>query len=199
MSTLNLQTDFALYLLAIKQAFEHGRYSDSASAQLSEMFQHGILFFHILENPSLCHPDILATIEQFCALVHVNLPPPQAELEVTFVLELDARGRIIGGSTLPNGLEAASRKLSNTVLVELITVLQVSILELSAELNTELSVSDEDVDGAKYVVGMAEITSANLEATVATETLSSRKAERFFADATRFAAALKDRGFGFVS
>lgn len=83
----------------------------------------------------------------------------------------------------------------------LIEVFQCAILDLAAKLEDEKSTMPaEDVENTKYVVGMAQVNSVNLQKVIEQGTAyyeaNKVKMDAFIAEATVFAESLKKEGYG---
>jgi hypothetical protein len=93
-------------------------------------------------------------------------------------------------------------ELSKKKMEELLITFQCAILDLTAKLAEGGAViSLEDVEDAHYVVGMATITSANLEMLLSQDKAHFVEKEssilQFLADASQFADKLHAEGYGF--
>lgn len=199
----DLRNDFVLYLVAIKQAFEGGKYSNTDGVVLRALFEQGLLYRLILENASLCDDAVLKGIDEFCGLIERDLPPPVLGGAGSLSLTLIGGG---AGAAVPDSLALLHGQANlafKEVVVGLLTIFQLSILDLSVALKSEGQLSAKDVENTNYVIGMAEITSLNLGKIIEKPSgfgdIGFGKVQKFFADVVGFAGSLRASGLGALS
>lgn len=199
----DLRNDFVLYLVAIKQAFEGGKYSDADGVVLRALFLQGLLYRSILENKLLCDDAVLKGIEEFCGLIERDLPPPVlggAE-SLNLILVGSGAGAAVSDSLV--FLHEQTNLAFKEIVVGLLSIFQLSILDLSVVLKSEGQLSAKDVENTNYVIGMAEITSINLGKIIERPSgfgdVGFGKAQKFFSDVVRFAGSLRASGLGALS
>lgn len=191
----------ALYLIAIKQAFESGKFSNADCLVLSTLFEQGLLYQNILNNGLVCDDDVITKITEFCELIEKVLPAPEVAGDIKLELVKSTNNQPGVLDDLLDSLSGTAENIFKAVVFDLITVFQCSILDLSVALKTDHSLTKNDVDNLNYVVGMAEITTMNLGSVikqVETHDGITRIVRRFFVDAVRFANELRAGGFGLV-
>lgn len=195
-----LQQDVTLCLLAIKQAHAGSTLGSADQMALQSMFTHGFLYQSILVYPALCEPGPLANIQHFRSLVQSNLQPPVITGVHDLSLKLSTHGHAPGTESKWAAMNISADKLYRATVVYLASVFQLAIVDLSMRLNMESELSEVDAQDANYVIGMAEITSKNVESLLNTDIPAAEfnhsGIEKFFADATRFGASLRQRGLG---
>lgn len=94
----------------------------------------------------------------------------------------------------------AMSSLRREEALSVLTTLQLAIIDLTAMREVEKhSLSPADLENAGYVIGMATVTSANLEHLLAdNDYWDDALAARFMREATSFAASLNKEGLGFA-
>lgn len=193
--------DFVLYLVSIKQAYENGEMSDADCGVLKALFEHGVLYHSLLENETLCNDKTRNSISDFCQLIEEMLPAPEITGDVLLSLELVAgdSNKNKTDSLTPDILARASEAFVE-VVIDLMSILQMAILDLSLKLKEANTLSAVDIENTNYVIGMAEITSSNFGAVLNHvghfENAGYEAMQKFFVDGTRFAASLQQSGLG---
>lgn len=201
MQYLELKEFFVLVLVAIKQAYESDEFSEDDRKTLVIMFEQGLVYQSMLNHEVLCDEQFVKCIGAFGALVQQVLPPPES-------CDFSAVSLALVKASLPTGKEhdvlvdaqVTVDNIFKAILINLMSVFQCSILDLSAKLVTECVLSAVDVDNTNYVVGMAQITTANLSALIEQADISgeatSENTCKFLFDTIGLASSLKLSGLG---
>jgi hypothetical protein len=195
--------ELPLYLLSIKQAFESDAFTRADRQTLKALFEHGFLYLSVLDHEELCSEAALKSIVTFGKLIEETLSAPVITSEFNFSYLQEPDQEIVGDPVLPDYLRARAETLFRTVVIDLMSIFQLAIFDLSVQLKTTKTMPPEDSLNTQYVIGMAEITAGNFGTIVANvgefDTNSYLKLQKFFVDATRFAAALKQSRVGTIN
>lgn len=195
---------FVLILVSIKQAYEGPEFSEEDRNTLSVMFKQGLVYQSMLNNEALCDAKFVKCIGVFGDLIQQVLPPPEpcdfyavdlrlAKIELSNNQDQDVL--VDAKITVDNIFKA--------IIINLMSVFQCSILDLSAKLVTEGALTAVDVDNTNYVVGMAQITTANLSALIEQTDIfgeaTSENTCKFLFDTVGFASSLKSSDLGMTA
>ncbi len=195
--------DFVLYMLAIKQAFENQTFSGEDCGLLRSFFLQGAFYEEILGNKAVCDATTLGGISKFCKMIEENLPAPVINGDVSFNMHLKDVGAMVGAAAAGSLLTPLQRKseiIFKAVAVNLMSIFQCAILDLTADLNGGKAMSVVDVENVNYVIGMAQITSQNLGNVISAEFEGDhQKIQKFLTDAVGFAGSLRRSGMGMMS
>ena len=201
MENNELKENFSLYLFAIKQAFESGKFSHADCETLTALFKHSMLYRSVLDNELICDAHTRARIVEFCKLIEDGLPAPEILASTVLHLALVKGNPHREELSLPSDLRACADKLFRAAGIDLMAIFQISILDLSVKLSNG-PLPAEDVENAHYVMGMAEITAINLGKIIDGEhdfgELNFGNLQKFFVDSTGFAGSLRASGLGMV-
>lgn len=199
----DLKEDFILTLVSIKQAYEGPEFSEEDRKTLELMFDHGLIYQSMLKNNEvLCDEKFVKCINAFGDLILQVLPPPEPFYAVDLNLVKIGLPKNIGQDVLVDA-QRTSDNIFKTVVINLMSVFQCSIIDLTAKLETEQALSVVDVENTNYVVGMAQLSTANLSALIEkTDIFGETTREntcKFLFDTVGFASSLKSSDLGMTA
>ena len=194
-----IKNQFPLYLCSIQQTIAGSNPDSADQASLVSSFELGMLLSCILENSPLCNDVFISNVSEFCVFVEQAMLPPDFSDGASFSWDLASHNGKSSDFKLPVESVTQVSKLFKTVLLDLMSGMQMALLDLCVKQKTIADLSALDIENTNYVIGMIEITLMNFGSFIAQggNTFKTHsELHRFFSDTTRFAASLQANRVG---